>query len=416
VVGTIGCMVKNSLQSAALEAAKSSEFDLVNDDPSVLEIHEASGASGFHYFYHPGERRLIKSFLLREGSRVATLCAVTLIGTDHGFQPRFRFWKQDRTTARKTVIQEEVELPTAEAATSLVKASVDLGDCFDTLWKLIRFLESFSDVMVPGQPFKVATGDTVDLAAALQGREKDEILIAVKKTLGAGVTEQDLQMLSGRKDALVEFERMLEDPAYFAERMAEGHKVRPEDTWQAFFEENTWIFGYGLALVACEGYTDTKLEAITTGASVFSGAGKRVDAAMRTRGFIQGLLFAEIKRPETNLLDPAPYRPPDVYRPSGDLTGAVSQVQKTTMKAIGKIETLHRQNSPSGEFQFEVSTVRPRQIVICGHLRQLFTGGAVNQEQLSSFELFRRGLGDVEVITFDELLERARFIARSDHA
>jgi hypothetical protein len=409
-------MVKISIREAALAAAKLGEFDLENDDPSVLEIRQASGSSGFHYFYHPGERRLITSFLLREGPRVATLCAVTLIGKDHGFEPRFAFWKQDRTVAKKTVIEEQVEHPAGETVTSAVKASVDLGDCFDTLWKLIRFLESFSDVVLPAQPFKVASGDAVDLVEALQGREKDEILLAVKEYLGQGVTEQDLLMLSSRKDALVEFESMLDDPDYFARRMKERHKVRPEDTWQAFFEENTWIFGYGLALVACHGYTDTKLEVITTGASVFTGAGKRADAAMRTRGFIQGLLFAEIKRPETDLLDATAYRPPDVYRPSGDLSGAVSQVQKTTLKAISKIDTLHRQHSPSGEFQFEVSTVRPRQIVIAGHLRQLSADGAVNREQMSSFELFRKGVSDVEVITFDELLERARFIARSDHA
>jgi Domain of unknown function (DUF4263) len=364
-------MVRVPNQDAALAAAKAGEFDLERDDPTVLEIRPAGGSSRFHYFYHPAERRLITSFVLREGPRVATLCAVTLIGKDHGFEPRFAFWKQDRTKVRKTVVEEEVEYPADETAISMVKASVDLADCFDALWRLIRFLESFSDVVLPDQPFKVATGDAVELVEALQGRDKAEILTAVKEYLGRGVTEQDLLMLSSRKDALIEFERMLEEPQFFAAQMAALNKKRPEDVWQTFFEENTWIFGYGLALVVCCGYTDNKLEVITTGANVFTGAGKRIDAAMRTRGFIQGLIFAEIKRHDTDLLDSDAYRPPDVFRPSKQLVGAVSQVQKTTLKAERKMEALHRQYSPDGNYQFEVSTVRPRQVVIVGHLRQL---------------------------------------------
>lgn len=411
-----GHMPRISFHDVALAMAKETEFDLEHGDPSVLEIRATDNASGLHYFYHPGKRRLIKSFVLREGPRVATLCAVTLIGADHRFEPRFTFWKQDRTKSKKTAVEEEAEVPVSGTAMVTVKASVNLDDCSDTLWKLIHFLESFSEVVLPDHPFTVASGDAVDLLQVLQGRGKAEILGAVREYLGRGITEQDLLMLSNRKDALAEFEQMLEDPDFFAGRMTARNKTRPEDVWQAFFEENRWIFGYGLSLVACDGYTDSKLEVITSGANVFTGAGKRIDAAMRTRGFVQSLLFAEIKRHDTDLLHSAPYRPPDVFRPSAELVGAVSQVQKTTLKAISKMEMLYRQHSPSGDFQFEVSTVRPRQIVVAGHLRSLSKNGAVNREMMSSFELFRRGLNDVEVITFDELLERARFIARSDHA
>jgi arginine utilization protein RocB len=38
----------------------------------------------------------------------------------------------------------------------------------------------------------------------------------------------------------------------------------------------------------------------------------------------------------------------------------------------------------------------------------------VNQDRYRSFELYRRSIDDVEIITFDELLARARFIAQHD--
>ena len=48
-----------------------------------------------------------------------------------------------------------------------------------------------------------------------------------------------------------------------------------------------------------------------------------------------------------------------------------------------------------------------------GSMRQLMDYGAINEEKMSSFELYRRGQQDVEILTFDELFERARFIVES---
>jgi hypothetical protein len=38
----------------------------------------------------------------------------------------------------------------------------------------------------------------------------------------------------------------------------------------------------------------------------------------------------------------------------------------------------------------------------------------VNQDRHRSFELFRRNTANPEIITFDELFERARFIVRQN--
>ena len=176
---------------------------------------------------------------------------------------------------------------------------------------------------------------------------------------------------------------------------------------------DVWIFGYGLTLLACEKFSDKKLEQITSGANIFTGAGKRSDAVMRTKGFLQTLLFAEIKTHTTDLLMTRPYREPDVYQVSTHVSGAVSQVQKTSHKAIKRLEDLHRSHRPSGQFQFEISTIRPRQVVVIGNLGQLTENGEINPERMTSFELYRRDHQGVEILTFDELYERAKFIVAS---
>ncbi|MER5871801.1 Shedu immune nuclease family protein [Streptomyces sp. NPDC002044] len=186
----------------------------------------------------------------------------------------------------------------------------------------------------------------------------------------------------------------------------------PEAVWQSFFEENPWIFGYGLNLVACEPLDDGKLERITTGANIFTGAGKRSDAVMRSKGFISSLLLCEIKTHMTPLLASAPYRPPDVYQVSKEVVGAVAQVQKTAHKALRLVTgQLHRLYQDDGApTDIEISTARPRQVLVIGTLSEFTERGAANPEKNTSFEQYRRSIQDVEVITFDELYERACFI------
>src|ERR1700676_1449243 len=108
-------------------------------------------------------------------------------------------------------------------------------------------------------------------------------------------------------------------------------------------------------------------------------------------------MFTEIKKPDTPLLLEKPYREPDVYCPTKELVGAVAQVQKTTYKAVRKLDELYQHYSDGGSFQFEVATIKPRQAVVIGDLDQLADGDKVNKEKMSSFELFRRDHHDVEI-------------------
>ncbi len=50
-----------------------------------------------------------------------------------------------------------------------------------------------------------------------------------------------------------------------------------------------------------------------------------------------------------------------------------------------------------------------------GHLSQLVDRDVPNVEKMTSFELLRRDQHDVEILTFDELYARARFIVESQN-
>jgi hypothetical protein len=154
---------------------------------------------------------------------------------------------------------------------------------------------------------------------------------------------------------------------------------------------------------------ERKLERIVRGHDL-TGAGKRSDAVMKTRGIISSLCFVEIKRHDTPLLREAQYRP-DVWSPSAELVGGVSQVQTTVhsvTESLGhKLMPRDDEGDPTGEIVFNIE---PRSCLVIGSLQQFQTDHGVNVPKFRSFELYRRHTWRPEIITFDELLQRARFI------
>ncbi|MFJ1562496.1 Shedu anti-phage system protein SduA domain-containing protein [Streptomyces mirabilis] len=387
----------------------STEFDVTARDFTDLEIRGSQDGSGFHYLYDTSARRMITDFILDDRPQVATLCSVTIIKKGDAFTPRIKLWKKDKKKAGEVSATQTV--PEA-GATRAVKALVDVGDVHENFWKVINFLQGCTGLSTPGDSLQLVAGDPAQLAQLLTGQDRTTVLGAVRTAIGGGLTEEDIRLISNRKEQLRRFERLLTDHDYFRHEESLATTRGAEAVWQAFFETNQWIFGYGLNLIACESIDDGKLERITTGANIFSGAGKRIDAIMRSKGLISSMLFCEIKTHDTELLAKTPYRA-GVFQASKELGGGVAQVQKTVSKAQQLIshEFLTRihddDGTPTG---VELSTTRPRQVVVIGSLREFTDNGAVNPEKINSFELYRTSIQDVEIITFDELYQRACFI------
>jgi hypothetical protein len=73
-----------------------------------------------------------------------------------------------------------------------------------------------------------------------------------------------------------------------------------------------------------------------------------------------------------------------------------------------KLTPSTRQGNPTGEVLFNI---HPRSCIIAGRLSEFKDeSGGINEAKFRSFELYRRHLTRPELLTFDELLERAKFI------
>ncbi|MCR2825372.1 Shedu immune nuclease family protein [Microbacterium sp. zg.Y909] len=220
---------------------------------------------------------------------------------------------------------------------------------------------------------------------------------------------QDVVATAGRRKSLREFERMLEDESYFDGLVESGKGNGKEAVWQEFFETNPWILGVGLGTQLLTSWSDKKLEQVVAGYSV-AGEGKRADALLRTSGIIQSMVFAEIKHHRTSLLG-TEYRP-GVWAMSKELAGGISQSQVTVHQALASLgEQLTGRDADGFETGDLTYLLRPRSFLIVGRLSEFVNdAGHHHPAKVRSFELARRHLQEPEIITFDELLARAKWI------
>jgi hypothetical protein len=285
--------------------------------------------------------------------------------------------------------------------------------------KLYKFIKNVAYIPLHDSADKVIGKDDFDGLTKAKDQAISTILRnpeIINEILKNDITKSDIIALGYRKAQLVIFGRLLNDPGYFQDYKQQNNCRGDESVWQLFFEKNTWILGYGLSYIFNTPLEGKKLEQVVAGYDVFD-SGKRVDAFLKTRGVINSLCFTEIKTHNTPLLK----KVKDAYRPecwatSDELAGGIAQVLKTVQKSVRNIETKTEIKDNQGFLTREqVFLYKPKSYLIIGSLDEFKNEVGVNEDQFSSFELFRQSISNPEIITFDELYERAKYIiAQSD--
>lgn len=220
----------------------------------------------------------------------------------------------------------------------------------------------------------------------LKGEDRLKLLEQIKNEC---LTKEDLDILSGRKDGLKKFHKSLYDS-----------KEWKESDWQDFFEKNTWIFGYGLD------YRFLKIlqrEAFTSNSDIDGKNTVKSDYLMGNNDFT---VLVEIKRPDTPLFENTQNRSKS-WKLSNQLIDAVSQI--LAQKAHWEVKALIPSYNSKGEI-ISQKTCDPKCILIIGTKDQ-FSGSEREKDiKYRTFELFRRDSRNIEILTYDELYDRANYI------
>lgn len=266
------------------------------------------------------------------------------------------------------------------------------------LGAMLSFIRTMQEVKIPG-PGRL----TVDPGAMDNPRfvQDSDVLEAVRKNPGLlkqlvqnPDLDQDIKAIGYWRKSLDTFRQFISSPS------------TPEKEWQDFFEANRWIFGYGLLYISTQGVYYDKLEQTVKGGSV-TGGGSRPDALLKTRGALSALCLAEIKTHSTPLV--SQNMRGGTYLISKELSDAVSQCQ-TAVSVVE--EQIRRKFEPTDEHGFPTSdpiyNFRPRSLLVIGNTSEFIDAhDRVSEDRFRTFEMYRRNLISPEIITFDELLDRA---------
>jgi hypothetical protein len=362
------------------------DFVVGTDELKDIQVCPPDGDSSFCWFYHARRKHLIKYFVLAEQPRVIVRCDVTLLAKDGKFTPRFKFSKRLRGSPKKFAM-EELE---ATNENLLVKASVNLDTSSKHFWDLMSYFQQMSELEVPTGKFSLITAEDRQFVNAVLRRGPATAKQIIKAfSQGISFSEADINELLQRKQRLAEFKAALDK------------QVGDEDWWQKFFQDNKWIFGYGLDYVILR---VEQQQAHVVGASVTGKDAQKADF-LTSSGPSKFTVLVEIKTPTTPLLrgkEPIRSRAWGLHT---ELTDALAQIN-ANVESWGNIGQDSPENKQFMEDKKLRRTVKPKGIVVVGMLNSL----EQDQTKLDTFELFRKGIHGVEIITFDELHDRARYI------
>jgi len=367
---------------------KTQEFIVGENDFSNLEIRSSSKRE-FYYFFDKENRRLIERFILLEKERVDYICEVTLIKKNEKFTPRLKFSVRDKSFKRILKRQSS-----RNEDNNYIKASVSLAECHNNFWKLIEFLQSLKAIDIPKEIFSLVSQGEGEIISALHGRDAKSIVNIIKQLSlmpGVNVTQDDLNIIIKRKEKLNEF-----NEALIAFSSNEGW-------WQDYFEYNKWIFGYGLDYHILR---QEQSQPYYGGGRVDRQGGQRGDYLASTVGDLSFTVLVEIKTPSTPLLQGTGEIRNGAWSLSKDFTDAISQIEANiaTWEKDGS-----RQEDNIDRFESEnIFTVKPKGIIVIGSQKELNI-----RSKRDTFQRFRKSIHGIDIITFDELYKRAKFIVEN---
>ncbi len=218
------------------------------------------------------------------------------------------------------------------------------------------------------------------------------------KTISALITELPLDHIfikkgnfvaTKEKFEIVSIETTLRAYRKLLARKNDSKKL--EESWHQFFKKYSWIlsqmFASPMVIFGDKAYVGGK--------GIDNQKGKIADFIYKN-SFSRSAAIIEIKTHRTPLLMQRPYRKPDVFSVSKELSGAINQVldQKDTLQ-----KDYHAVVNSA-----DIESFSPICIVLVGQLSSL------EKNHLKSLELFRNNSKDALIVTYDELLKRIETI------
>ena len=252
-------------------------------------------------------------------------------------------------------------------------------------------IEDISTKAGPKSIIDASDRGTIDRIRNMSDRQSNGLLRALQGSL----TDEEINILR-RRQGLEEFEEHM--------RLKDWSEAQ----WQNFFEREQWVFGYGLDYRVMRQFDR---EMAVGGGGTDSQDKPVIDFLM---SFTDYTVLVEIKKPDTPILRANRGGRAGTWDFSPEFMSAVSQILEQKAEWLSFAQTGEHYNKAGTEVLMS-RTRNAKNILVIGSRDEFLRpeNPRATNVMRDTFELFRRETRTIDIVTFDELLERARFITRS---
>ena len=381
-------------------------FDLTARDISEIEIKKSLSKN----CYITDGTDNYSGFILCNKHDTQTICEVTFYPSSESglYIPRLTFSKIKPSTGGVKDAQNPEKVRIAFDGSEEGVAE---------FWKMIGFLANFKDLVDLGEfkrNYKVVGIDEIVLKLKDLG-EAERVKEIIEYAKRSGVQLDDLvesALHTKRKAILAQFKKMLEDEKciaeYRAQNAAEITVQGDEAAWHHFLKKNDWLLGLNLDIRFIADFTDE----VSVGNPDTSGKGNPKADLM---GVSDYTVLVELKTPKTEIF---------TANKSKDARAGTWSFTQPFIEGFSQClaQKFHWDKESRGKdlvkdgkvlSREQTRTVDPKTIYIVGHKEEQLPRASTEADVLvkrDTFERFRRNNRNVEIITYDELYDRADFI------
>ena len=387
-------------------------FNLIQDDLDQLEIKENYSQTNCLIVDKNSPSKYYKAFIVVENSKSKIICEIAFYRSSDTskYLPRLTFKKIDnKGNVKETDPLKEVIIAFRDSTESL------------TFWKLIGFLNKFKDVVELGgfeNSFSVYSRDKyIKEFESLNEKQKTEEIIALFKKID--IKENDIKSIvfEKRKHTMNGFLFLIKNlnlhnkPSIEIYREKYALKSGDEAVWHHFLKNNDWILGLNVDIKFIRDFYDEQKVGIED--SRGSGSPKA-----DILGVSDYTTLIELKHSGTKIFKKEKTKGrANTWDFTSDFIEGISQClgQKFYLDKSYEFKDFIDNDGQILD-KIQTGTIDPKTVFIIGNRSSEFPRDMQidNRTRSETFELFRRNSRNIDIITFDELFERAYYTVFSE--
>lgn len=389
------------------------EFDLTKNELNEVVIRETINQDTCFIWNVNDSSIVYNSFVLIKNSRSKTICEVAFFKSSvtHRYIPRLTF---------KRLLLNNEEQDTKNP-TKVTIAFAD-SDAAHSLWKFIGFLNSYKDLVDTGEfdsQYKVVPKESY----IIEFRDKNwaQKIEDLKELINiAELSTNDINALTfeSRKQNLKAFYYLLINKQITNEKDSHTYyrekyplKNGEEYIWHHFLKRHDWILGLNIDLRFIIEFLDEQ----KVGESDSKGKG---DPQTDLLGISEFTTLVELKHSNTEIFkkDKSKGRA-NTWDFTSDFIEGISQClgQKFELEKSFDRKIFIKEDSTRLD-KDGIQSIDPQTILILGNKKKEFPinkSNDINLVKNKTLERFRRNNRNIDVLTYDELFERAYHIVYS---